>query len=267
MAQKNITNLPKAVVFGSIEGMKSFYGKTFLRLVKDPGFLLAVSNALFFLNKSLLAFLVVMTAIVSIIALKSYACAEPPQHPYLQLLYRMGQKKFIGLEMIGYACLTVAFIAMTRQLFIEFVSSFCFGLANLLMSFRYTPNTMTSQQDWDVVLQNVRKNQSLTPFFLAILQEPIILICIGYLHAGLAAGNEALWILPIICVVPYITIKKPNINRAITQGALCFCAIWFTFIALSHHIWILALSNILCTFAYIEITYQEHKLFLSKQNR
>ena len=245
--------------------MKTFYGKTFLRLVKDPGFLLAVSNALFFSHKSLLAFLVVMMAIVAIIALKSYACTKQPQQPYLQLLYRMGQKKFIGLEMIGYACLIVAFIAMTRQLFIEFVSSFCFGLANLLMSFRYTPNTMSSQQNWNDVLHNVRTNQSLTPFFLALLQEPIILICIGYLHAGLAAGNEALWILPIICIVPYITIKKPNINRAIPQGALCFCALWFTVIALSHNIWILALSNALCTLAYIEITYQEHKLFLSKQ--
>lgn len=245
--------------------MKNFYGKTFLHLVQDPGFLLAVANALLFSRNSLLAFFVIIAALVAIVGLKGYACMPTPQYASLQFLHKIGQKKFIGLEIIGYACLTVAFIAMTRQLFIEFVSSFCFGLANLLLSFRYTPDSITPQQDWDATLKNVRTNLSLTPFFLALLQEPIFLICVGYLHAGLAAGNEALWILPIICVVPYITIKHPNINRAIPQGALCSCALWFTIIALSHHIWVLALSNALCTFAYVEITYQEHKLFLAKQ--
>ncbi len=262
-----ITNLPKKNVSVNVGNMRTIYGKTFLRLVQDPGFLLAVANALLFSRNSLLSFFVIIIALIAIVALKSYACASVPQSPCLQLLHRIGQKSFVGLEIIGYACLIVAFIAMTQQLFIEFVCSFCFGLANLLLSFRYTPNSVISQQNWDLVLKNVRTNTSLTPFFLALLQEPIFLICVGYLHAGLAAGNEALWILPIICIVPYITIKKPYLNRAIPQGALCFCALWFTIIALSHHIWVLAVSNALCTFAYVEITYQEHKLFLSKQNR
>lgn len=247
--------------------MKTVYGKTFLRLVQDPGFLLAVANALLFSHNSLLAFFVIIMALVAIIGLKCYACTPEPQQSCLQFFHKIGQKQFVGLEIIGYACLTVAFIAMTRQLFIEFVCSFCFGLANLLLSFRYTPNSVTAQQNWDLVLKNVRTNRSLTPFLLALLEEPIFLICVGYLHAGLAAGNEALWILPIICIVPYITIKKPHLDRAIPQGALCFCALWFTIIALSHDIWVLAISNALCTFAYVEITYQEHKLFLSKQNR
>lgn len=246
--------------------MKTFYHKTFLHLIQDPGFLLAVANALFFLHNSLLAFFVVITALITIIGLKSYACAPIPQSLYLKILHQIGQKEFLGLEIIGYACLTVALIAMTRQLFIEFVSSFCFGFANLLLALRYETDTITQQQNWGVILKNIFTHHSLTPFFLALLQEPIFLICVGYLHAGLAAGNEALWIFPIICIVPYVTIKYPHMNRALPQGALCFCALWFTVIALSHHIWTLSLSNALCTLAYIEITFQEHKLFLSKQN-
>lgn len=246
--------------------MQNVYSKTFLRLVRDPGFLLAVANALFFLRNSPLAFFIVVTALIMIVSLKGYACTQKTQRPHFQFLCDIGQKDFLGLEIIGYACLMVALIAMTRQLFIEFVSSFCFGLANLQLSFRYTPNTKTSQQNWEIVLKQVRINRSLTPFVLALLQEPMFLICVGYLHAGLATGYEAIWMLPIICVVPYITIRHPHIDRAIPQGMLCCCAIWFTFIALSHHVWLLALSNTLCTLAYIEITYQEHKLFLSKQN-
>ena len=89
-----ITNLPKKNVSVNVGNMRTIYGKTFLRLVQDPGFLLAVANALLFSRNSLLSFFVIIIALIAIVALKSYACASVPQSPCLQLLHRIGQKSF-----------------------------------------------------------------------------------------------------------------------------------------------------------------------------
>ncbi len=234
----------------------------FFRFFKDPGILFAIANAFLFSQNSTLAFFIVIGALTLSIFLKAYA----NQYASVKnnILIYLGQKKFIGLEIIGYACLIVAFIAMTHQLFIDFISSFCFGFANLLLSYRLNPQTNISQENWAITFKNMRENISLTPFFVTLLHEPIFLICLGFIHAGLAAGFEALWILPLICWIPYIIISKPNINRAIPQGCLCLCALWFTCVAISNSEWKLVISNLLCTLGYIEITMQEHKLFLSK---
>lgn len=240
------------------------YVNQFLGFFKDPGFVFAIANAFLFFKNSTIAFFIVIGALALCIFLKTYANKYAHDSDKNNLIVAIGQKKFIGLEIIGYACLLVAFIAMTRQLFIDFVSSFCFGLANLLLSYHLNPSSSIQQENWKYTFKNVRENVSLAPFFIALFHEPIFLICLGLMHAGLAAGDESLWILPIICWIPYLIIRKPNINRAIPQGCLCTCALWFTFVALSHQEWKLVISNLLCAVGYIEITIQEHKLFLSK---
>lgn len=240
------------------------YAKSLLEFFKDPGILFAIANAFLFAKNSVLAFFIIIGALTLSIFLKIYAHQNAYQSVSNNFWITIGKKQFIGLEILGYACLLVAFIAMTRQLFIDFVSSFCFGFANLLLSYRLNPRTNVNLENWQNTFKNIRENVSLTPFFIALLHEPIFLICLGFIHAGLAAGAESLWILPLVFWIPYLTITKPQLNRAIPQGCLCLCALWFMCVAISHHEWKLVVSNLLCTVAYIEITLQENKLFLAK---
>jgi len=243
-------------------GLKSM--NRFLGFFQDPGILFAIANAFLFFKNSTLAFLIVIGATALILFLKLYAHRQPYEAAEHNLLIAFGQKKFMGLEIIGYACLFVAFIAMTQQLFLDFISSFCFGFSSLLFAYRLSPCTPIQQQDWKLISKDIRSIVSLTPLFIALLMEPIFLVCLGLVHAGLAAGHESLWILPILCWIPYLTICKPNLNRVIPLSCLCICALWFTCVAISHHEWKLVISNLLCAVAYLEIALQEHRLFLSK---
>ena len=254
--------MPFTLYFCDTDRIMTYIPKSILSLLKDPGFFIALANALLFSRNSPLSFCIIMVAFCLTIGLKSCAGTLDSNHSFFRFLKNIGQKNFIGLEIMGYACLTISVIAMVHQLFIEFISSFCFGFANLLLSYRYTSNTFMAQNNWENVLTEMRKTLSLTPFVIALLHEPIILVCFGYLFAGLAAGGEALWLLPLLCVIPYITITKPHMDRAIPQGCLCLCAVFFMMIAISHRVWILVASNIFCVIAFFEITLQEHRLFL-----
>lgn len=237
-------------------------------LLRDPGFLFASANALLFLNKSFVSFIIVILALGFIVFAKVYGkTLERPHSFFLKLVYEMGKKPFMGLEVIGYACFCVAFVAMTQQDFISFMCAFCFGLANVLLAMRFSPNVFESQENWTKIFKKVRESYSLTPLFLALLLEPIFLICLGFVHAGLAAGDESLWIFPLICWVIYLVFRKMDANRVVPQGCLCVCALWYTLVAGHHGKWILALSNLLCTLAYLEIALQEQRVFLAKLAR
>lgn len=234
-------------------------------LLRDPGFLFALANALLFLNKSFVSFVIVILALGFIVFAKGYSkTLERPHSFFLKLVYEIGKKPFMGLELIGYACFCVAFVAMTQQDFISFICAFCFGLANVLLAMRFSPNVFESQENWMKILKKVRESYSLTPLFLALLLEPIFLICLGFVHAGLAAGDESLWIFPLICWVIYWVFRKMDANRVVPQGCLCVCALWYTLVAGHHGKWGLALSNLLCTLAYLEIALQEQRVFLAK---
>ena len=234
-------------------------------LLRDPGFLFALANALLFLNKSFISFVIVLLALIFIIFSKVYSrTAVKSHHFFLKLVYQIGKKPFMGLEVIGYACFFVAFVAMTQQDFISFVCAFCFGLANVLLAMRFSPSAFDSQENWTKIFKKVKESYSLTPLFLALLLEPIFLICLGFVHAGLAAGDESLWILPLICWVVYLVFRKMDANRVIPQGCLCVCALWYTLVASHHGKWTLAFSNLLCTLAYLEIALEEQRVFLAK---
>lgn len=233
-------------------------------ILKDPGFLFALANALLFLNKSFVSFVIVVSAIIFIIFVKFYSKIPlKPNNFFLKVVYEMGKRPFVGLEVIGYACLFVAFIAMTQQEFINFICAFCFGLANILLAMHFSPNVFEPQENWVKILKKVRETYSLTPLFLALFLEPIFLICLGFVHAGLAAGDESLWIFPLICWIIYLVFRKLDSNRVLPQSCLCICALWYALVAGHHGKWILALSNLLCTMAYLEIALQEQKVFLA----
>ena len=233
--------------------------------LKDPGVLLALANAFLFLGNGFSAFLTIIVALILILTLQIYSQMSGSNNLRSKNpLKILGRKKFLGLEIMGYACLIVAFIAMTQQDFTCFVCSFCFGLANLLLALKLSPHLQPQAENWNNAIKNAKSTYSLTPLLLAILNEPLLLICIGFVHAGLAAGNESLWILPLICIIPYIIIKNPHANRAFPQGCFCISALWYTFVAMNHHQWNLVISNALCAIAYVEIAIQEHKLFLTR---
>ena len=237
----------------------------FSHIFKDPGIFLAIANAFLFLGNSLFAFITILFAIALIFALRFYGRTQCDSENAFKVFFHIfGQKKFLGLEIMGYACLIIAFMAMAKQQFIYFICSFCFGLANLLLAFQLTPFLQTQAVNWDHVIKKVQSTYSLTPILVATLNEPVLLICIGFIHAGLAAGAESLWILPLILVAPFVILTKPNFNRAYPQGCFSLSAMWYTCVALSHQQWILALSNALCAVAYIEIAIQEHRLFMNK---
>jgi len=233
--------------------------------LKDPGFLLALANAFLFLGNGFSAFLTIIVALVLILTLRIYGqTGDSHNLRPKNFLKVLGRKKFLGLEIMGYACLIVAFIAMTQQNFTCFVCSFCFGLANLLLALKLSPYLQPRSENWDNAIKNAKATYSLTPLLLATINEPILLICIGFVHAGLAAGDESLWIFPLICVIPYIIIKNPHANRVFPQCCFCISAIWYTIVAMNHHQWNLAISNALCAIAYVEIAVQEYKLFLTR---
>lgn len=237
----------------------------FSYIFRDPGMFLAIANAFLFLKSSLFAFITILLAIALIFALRFYGRTQcDSENALLTFLHVIGQKKFLGLEIMGYACLTIAFMAMIQQQFIYFICSFCFGLANLLLAFQLTPHLYTQAVNWGNVIKKVQSTYALTPILLATLNEPVLLICIGFIHAGLAAGAESLWILPIILVAPFVILTKPKLNRAYPQSCFCLGALWYTYVALSHQQWLLALSNALCAVAYAEIAIQEHRLFITR---
>ena len=235
------------------------FADIFLQLLKDPGILFAVANGLLFLKNSFISFLITIFVLVLSMALKIfYKIHSLPSYPLTRLLYLIGGKKFIGLEMMGYACLAVAFISMTQQHFINFICSFCFGLANLLMAINLASNSCEVKVNLRNTFKQMKETLSLTPFVLSFLHEPIFLICIGFLFDGISAGEEALWILPLICIVPYLTICKSHLNRAIPLACLCLCIFWFTVVSLYQGVWTLFVANVLFLTAYVEITLQEY---------
>lgn len=237
-----------------------------VQLFKDPGILFAIADGLLFLEQSILSFIVVILALAFSLFLKTWGYRRKDRHSN-DFFSRIAQKPLLGLELMGYACLFVAFIAMTQQCFINFICAFCFGWANLLWAYQLTPKTQQPLVCWDRAIADTRTMCSLVPFCLAALNEPTLLVCVGLLHAGLSAGGESLWILPLLCVVPYITVRYPKMNRAISDACLTICVFWFTLIAFIHHTWILFLSNALFTVAYLEITYQEHRLFVKRKQK
>ena len=135
-------------------------------LLRDPGFLFALANALLFLNKSFVSFVIIILALVFIIFSKIYSKRmAKPRSFLLKLVYEMGKKPFIGLEVIGYACFCVAFVAMTQRDFISFVCAFSFGLANVLLAMRFSPSAFESQENWTKIFKKVKESYSLTPLF------------------------------------------------------------------------------------------------------
>ncbi len=232
-------------------------------ILRDPGFLLALANAFLFLNKSFISFIIIVFALIFVLFIKIYnKCLLKPNNFFLKVLYELGNKPFMGLEIIGYACFCVAFVAMTQKEFISFICAFCFGLANILLAMRFSTNAFVLQENWIKILKKVKESYSLSPLFLALLLEPIFLICLGIIHAGLAAGDESLWILPLVCWVLYLVFRELNSNRVLPQSCLCICALWYTLVAGHNGKWILAFANFLYALAYLEITLQEQRVAL-----
>ncbi len=241
---------------------------TLLKQFQDPGFLLALANAFLYLSNSFLSFLIVIIALSCILLLRFYGQnSAQPDNGLLHFFWKMGQKKFLGLEILGYACLIVAFISMTQRYFISFICAFCFGWANLLLARNLNPSLNWSSEALELAIRDVKKDVSLTPLLLVLFNEPVLLICLGYVHAGLATGFETLWVFPLICFIPYLILTKPQMNRAIPQMCFGIVALWFTLVSIHHSQVALSISNILCMIAYIEISLQEHRLFRMRTHR
>jgi hypothetical protein len=235
----------------------------FLRLIlKDPGTFFVLGNACLFCLVSPLAFFIMLGTLVLIIASKWCAVRGPApvRNRFLRHLTVLGKRPYWGLELIGYACLLVALLAMVNQAYLGFICSICFGFANLLLALRLESKQPASN-NFTKAFEHLHALQSFTPVLLALLSEPILLIALGTLHAGLAAGKASLWTLPILGFAAFFAVRYPRANKAIPQGCFALCAFWYCCIGLAQRqIWA-ACANFWFALAYLEIAYQEYRIY------
>lgn len=236
-------------------------------ILKDPGTFFALGNACLFALVSPLAF-VVMVVTLGLIILSRWlvTCTQKNWKGFLGILQQVGNNSCWGLEMMGYACLMVALFAMIHEAFVGFVCSVCFGFANLLMAHRLNKGTLDILPSFEKFLKEIKYTHSLTPLLLALLKEPIVLIALGMLHAGLAAGGTSLWALPLICLAPYFAMVRRDMNRAIPQICLSMCALWYALVGMANAKFCVTVANICFAIAYVEIALGEHRIYLKSKD-
>ncbi|MDR0647542.1 MAG: hypothetical protein LBF43_03870 [Puniceicoccales bacterium] len=236
-------------------------------ILRDPGTFFALGNTCLFALVSPLAFVVMLMTLVFIILSRWPAtCSRKNLKGFWGVLQQAGNNPCWGLEMMGYACLVVALFAMINEAFVGFICSVCFGFANLLMAHRLNKGILDALPSFEKILKEIKCTRSLTPLLLALLKEPIVLIALGMLYAGLAAGGASLWAFPLICLAPYFAMVRRDMNRAIPQVCLSMCALWYALVGMANAKFCATIANICFAVAYLEIALQEHRLYLKSED-
>lgn len=224
----------------------------FLQLLKEPGIFFALGNACLFGLVNPFAFVMTLGTAVFIIACK-YFSMRTVDNSILQKIIQASQKPYAGVEWMGYACLLTAILAMAKMTYIGFVSSLCFGFANLLIA------QPRNKFNYQTVLANIQAQYSLTPLFLAIIREPVVLIALGIIHAGLAAGTSSIIIFPIMLFAAYYTLKNPEQKRTLAFSLTSCCCVIYSMIACSNHEKLAFVANCCFAYAYAQLAYFEKK--------
>lgn len=228
--------------------------------LKDPGTFYAIGNACLFAVVNALSFIAILLTLGFCIFCR-WAASNSHNEGKFALFQHMGQNPYLGLELMGYTCLLVALMALINQTLIGFICSACFGYANVILAHNLRLENAQTSVPFQEILHKIRSNESLTPLILALTKEPIVLISLGLLYSGLSAGTSSLLVLPLICLAPYLSIVKSNMNRAIPQTCFAVCTLWYALVGLSNHLLIPAFANACFTIAFIKVALTENQIY------
>lgn len=234
----------------------------------DPGVLLSIGNVFLFSQVSKMSFVVIFLAFLAIFFSKSIGIWQRFKSDLFthQALRRFFQKGYLGLEIMGYACLFVALLAIVSGAIYGVICGLCFGFANLILAYRFEKGS--SQVSLNTVDNELKKaiqlHKSSLHLVLTLVREPIILIAIGMIHAGLSAGGESLWAIPIMLLGPCLLLLNPSLNRALPQLLFGVGSFWYTMVGLSNKEVLATLANACFMVAFFLIAWHENKLHLKK---
>jgi hypothetical protein len=99
----------------------------------DPGIVLAIGNTFLFGQNGKLSFLIIFLASLVIFLSKSVSLMP---NSY-KLKTRLPQREYFGLEIMGYACILSAILAIAQRSVYGVICGLCFGYANLILANRF----------------------------------------------------------------------------------------------------------------------------------
>lgn len=237
------------------------FGRIFFN---DPGIILAIGNVLLFSRVNALSFFVIAIALFAIVFSKLMLIMDSNFVKGIQAhsATKYLKRKYIGLELMGYACLLVAILSIIEGSAHGVVCGLCFGFANLILASKFEN---FHDDECGQICNFIKKGDSPTKIIFAIIKEPIVLISVGMITSGLSAGGQSVITLPLMISAPALVLIKPSTNRAIPQALFGISSIWYVIVGVCNGEILASLANLCFSTAFFIVAFNENDLFKSQK--